>query len=161
TSVTHDRADDFVPAAAVFDVAEAQAIGHGDTAAVRVESALRIDLQVAAPIESGALVADDESYRLILPLERHLGVLAGILRESQTPLHFVAPSAAGIQLRLVLVGDAEVAVFDGVDEELCQADHGGRRIGTGIREHRAEVAGLLDGLKCEQSVLHQSQAVEL
>src|SRR5207245_11106584 len=119
--VKHDGSDDFGSAAAVVDVAEAQAIGHGDTAAVRVESTLRIDLQVAAPIESGALVADDEPYRLILPLERHLGVLTGILGELQTPPHLVTPSAAGIQLRLVLVGDAEVAVFDGVDEELCQA----------------------------------------
>src|SRR5437667_8958698 len=67
----HDHAHDFVAAAAVLDVAEAQAIGHGDAAAVGIECALRIDLQITLPVESPALVTNRESKLTSAAFERH------------------------------------------------------------------------------------------
>ncbi len=70
-----------------------------------------------------------------------------------------------MQPRLLLVGDAEISVLDGVDEELHETDDGGLGVGAGPREHGAEVARFVDGAEGEDRGLHERErlraAVEL
>ena len=141
-------------------MAKAQSIGHGDAAAVGVECALRIDLQVFLPVEARTAVADGKAKAAVGALERYFRPFRRVFRLCEPALHFVAPSATGKEARLFFVGDAEVPVLDGVDEELRQADHGGIGIGACVRQKRAEVASLINGLKCEDSLFQQAKAVE-
>src|SRR4051812_21511750 len=77
--------DDLVPAAAVLERVEAEVAGHEDAAAVRVEGARRIDVEVAPPLEAVAAVADGEADVAVDALEAHLGGASGVLRHRQAP----------------------------------------------------------------------------
>src|ERR1041385_6656491 len=131
--------DDLVPAAAVLERVEREVARHQDAAAVRVEGARRIDLEVALPLEAAAAVADDEAHLAALPLEPHLGAPLGVLGHAQAPLHLRFPLKVRAQRGLLVVGDAEVPVLDGVDEELGHADH--RRLGVGARARPPRAEG--------------------
>src|SRR5207248_2812896 len=129
----HGR-DDLVPAAAVLERVEAEVAGHQNPAAVRVEGARGIDVEVALPVEAVAAVADGEADLAVDTLEAHLGGAAGVLGHAEAPLHFRLPHRVRAQLRLLLVSDAEVSVLDGVDEELHETDDGSLGVGAGARE---------------------------
>src|ERR1044071_3122991 len=152
-----DRCHDLIPAAAVLERFEAEMPGHEDAAAVGVEGARGIDVEVALPVEAAAAVAHGEADLAALALEAHLGRSPGVLRHRQAPLDLRLPLRVRAQLRLLVVGDAEVSVLDGVDEELGQADDGGLGIGTRFGEDGAEVAGLVDGAVAEDRVLREAE----
>src|SRR5688500_1039800 len=63
-----DRGQDLVPMAAILDGGKAQRPGHDDSAAVRVEHALRADLEEALPVEAAAGIADDEADLVVIAL---------------------------------------------------------------------------------------------
>src|SRR6266511_612009 len=149
--------DDLVPAAAVLERVEAEVAGHQNPAAVRVEGAGGVDVEVALPLEAVAAVADGEADLAVDALEAHLGSARGVLRHAEAPLHFRLPQRVRAQLRLLLVRDAEVSVLDGVDEELHEADDGGLGVGRGAREDGAEVARFVDRAEGEDRRLHESE----
>src|SRR5216110_413069 len=86
-------------------------------------------------------------------------------KRTSAPRHFRLPYRMRSQLRLLLVGDAEVSVLDGVDEELHETDDGGLGVGAGAREDGAEVARFVDRAEGEDRGLHERErlraAVEL
>ena len=76
---------------------KAEAIGHGYAAAVRVEGAQRIDLQVALPVESRSFVTDADLDASIQAFESDLGPLRIVFRQCQPPSHFGCPIRHGFQ----------------------------------------------------------------
>src|SRR5687768_10468581 len=67
-ALQRDRCHHFVTVAAIFDRGEAQPAGHDDAAAVRVERALRLDLQEPLPVEAVPFVANGEDELARMPL---------------------------------------------------------------------------------------------
>src|SRR4029077_13079230 len=112
------RCDDFVAAPSVLDRGEADMAGHQDSPAVPVEGAARIDIEVARPFESVAAVADREAELVVAAIEADIDALAAVLGKDETPLHFRRPSPLLEKSALLVVGDAEVPVLDGIDHQL-------------------------------------------
>ena len=57
-------------------------------------------------------------HAAVLARHLHVDMFRRILRKREAPLDLRLPLARGVELRFLLVGDAEVSMLDGVDEDL-------------------------------------------
>jgi hypothetical protein len=130
---------------------------HENAASMPVERAPRIDVEVPRPIESVAAVADDEAQFIVATKEADVDALAAILGKRQPPLHLVHPSALVQKFALFVVGDAEVPMLDGIDQELRESDDGGLGVGTSVGENGSEAARFFDGAIREVRLVEQLQ----
>ena len=53
-----EHCNDSISRAAIFDVIEAELVGHGDASAMGIESTVGIEVQILLPVEPFALVGD-------------------------------------------------------------------------------------------------------
>src|SRR5436305_4710800 len=104
---------DLAARSSVFDRREADVPRHDDAAAMAIECAPRIDLEIPRPFESVAAVADGETQFVVSAAEFDVGAFAAILRQFQPPRDFLRPRAFRQQRAFVVVRDAEISVLDG------------------------------------------------
>lgn len=130
---------------------------HQNAAAVPVERAPRVDVEVARPLEAVAAVADDEAQLVVVTQKTDVDAFAAILRKREAPFHFIHPPALGEELALFVVGDAEVPVLDGIDHELREADDSRLGVRTGVGENGGQSARLFDRAIGEMRLVEQLQ----
>ena len=60
------------------------------------------------------------------------------------PVNLAFPAIIERQTGFFLVGQAEVPMFDAIDQQFGDAEEGGFRIRTGLGDQRGEFAGFLE-----------------
>ena len=122
-----------------------------------VEHPAGAGLDVVQPVEPGALVRYLEADLGRQPLHAHPHPLVAVFRQVLPAVDLVPPAVAFQQFGLVLVGDAQVAVFQGVDQQFRQAGHDPGGVRADLGQEVGEFVALRQGLEPEGAFLHQGQ----